>query len=66
MLLIQTEIKFLAAEGVKLTYIHELLLKVHGEAALIMSTIVGRLIKETETGRAVPITNHGVVALAQQ
>jgi len=33
-LLKKTEIKFLAAEGGKLTYIHERLLKAHGEAAL--------------------------------
>jgi hypothetical protein len=37
-LLKQTEITFLAAEGEKLTYIHERLLKVLGEGALIMNT----------------------------
>jgi len=37
-LLKQKEIKLLAAGGEKLTYIHERLLKAHGEAALIMST----------------------------
>lgn len=68
MLLKQTEIKFLAAEGEKLTYIHEWLLQVHGEAALIMSAFwwwedwLYKLKQEEQY----LMTNHGVVALAQQ
>jgi hypothetical protein len=39
--------------------------KAYGEAVLIMST-VGRLIKETESERAVPCNKPWKVALAQQ
>ena len=67
MLLIHTEIKFLAAESEKLPYIHELLLTVHGEAALIMNTFWWweDWLKKLKQEEQYLVTNHGVAALAQ-